>query len=84
MNIKYCKKCLFPETKPNIYFDKKGVCSACINYISRSKVDWAGERERISKIYKKTKKNSLSQIMIALFPLVVAKIVSTKLLNVLN
>jgi N-acetyl sugar amidotransferase len=27
--LKYCKKCLFPETKPDIYFDSEGVCDAC-------------------------------------------------------
>ncbi len=60
MNIKYCKKCLFPETKPNIYFDKKGVCSACINYISRSKVDWAGKEKEFLRYIKKQKKFSKS------------------------
>lgn len=29
MKIKYCTKCLFPETKPDLFFDEQGVCSAC-------------------------------------------------------
>ena len=29
MKIRYCKKCLFPETKPDLFFNEKGVCSAC-------------------------------------------------------
>jgi len=29
MTIRYCKKCLFPETKPDLYFDDEGVCDAC-------------------------------------------------------
>ena len=24
--IHYCKRCLFPETKPDLYFDDDGVC----------------------------------------------------------
>ncbi|QHT72097.1 N-acetyl sugar amidotransferase [Rhodocytophaga rosea] len=28
--MRYCKKCLFPETKPDLFFDDRGVCSACI------------------------------------------------------
>ena len=27
--MRYCKRCLFPDTKPDIYFDEKGVCDAC-------------------------------------------------------
>ncbi|MGE0567940.1 MAG: N-acetyl sugar amidotransferase [Bacteroidia bacterium] len=27
--MRYCSKCLFPETKPDLHFDEKGVCSAC-------------------------------------------------------
>ena len=27
--MKYCSKCLYPDTKPYIQFDKKGVCNAC-------------------------------------------------------
>jgi len=28
-SIKYCKTCLFPETKPDLYFDDEGICDAC-------------------------------------------------------
>ena len=31
MNINYCKKCLFPETKPDLYFNKDGICDACVS-----------------------------------------------------
>jgi N-acetyl sugar amidotransferase len=46
MYIKYCSKCLFPETKPDLSFNVDGVCSACIaadeknlgiNWIEREK-----------------------------------------------
>ena len=29
--MKYCKKCLYPDTKPQLIFDENGVCSACNN-----------------------------------------------------
>ena len=29
MSVKYCKKCLFPDTKPDLYFDDEGICDAC-------------------------------------------------------
>lgn len=41
MQIKYCSKCLFPETKPDLYFNEFGVCSACIAAEEKDKgVDW--------------------------------------------
>lgn len=30
MKIRYCTKCLFPETKPDLFFNDQGVCSACV------------------------------------------------------
>jgi len=29
MTVRYCKRCLFPDTKPDLYFDDAGVCDAC-------------------------------------------------------
>ena len=26
-----CKKCLYPNTKPDLHFNKAGVCGACIH-----------------------------------------------------
>ena len=43
--IRYCKKCLYPDTKPNLVFDKKGVCNACNNFFKRKKINW-GKREK--------------------------------------
>ena len=30
IELKFCKKCLFPETKPDLFFNEEGICSACI------------------------------------------------------
>ena len=27
--VMYCKRCLFPDTKPDLYFDADGICDAC-------------------------------------------------------
>ena len=36
--ITYCKKCLYPDTKPNLFINKEGVCSACTNYTNRKTI----------------------------------------------
>lgn len=38
--IKYCTKCLLPDSKPDLHFNSEGVCSACVNYINRDEFDW--------------------------------------------
>ncbi len=41
--MRYCKKCLMPDTRPGSVFDKEGVCQACRNYEKRSAIDWTKE-----------------------------------------
>lgn len=46
MNIRYCKKCLFPETKPDLHFNEDGVCSACVAAEQKNVgIDW-NQREK--------------------------------------
>lgn len=41
----YCTHCLYPTTKPNLWLDDTGKCSACLAYDERTKIDWE-EREK--------------------------------------
>lgn len=38
--MKYCKRCVMPDTRPGIVFDTEGVCSACRNYDRLKTIDW--------------------------------------------
>ena len=42
----YCKKCLVPNTRPHLFFDKSGICAACINHENKKKL--IGTRERLN------------------------------------
>jgi len=37
--IRYCVRCVMPETKPDLFIDGDGVCSACRNYERRGDVE---------------------------------------------
>jgi N-acetyl sugar amidotransferase len=51
MNIKFCKNCLFPETKPDLFFNEFGVCSACIaSEDKNSNIDWESREKEFHKI----------------------------------
>ena len=38
--MKYCVRCVMPDTRPGIRFNEEGVCSACLAYERRKSVDW--------------------------------------------
>ena len=38
--MKYCKKCLMPNTRPGLVFDENDTCSACINYEKQKTTNW--------------------------------------------
>jgi N-acetyl sugar amidotransferase len=38
--LTYCKKCVMPDTKPDLYLDDYGICNACRSYENRSAVNW--------------------------------------------
>jgi N-acetyl sugar amidotransferase len=45
--IRYCTRCVMPETKPDLFVDPEGVCSACRHFEQRSEVDWDTRREEL-------------------------------------
>jgi N-acetyl sugar amidotransferase len=42
--IKYCTRCVMPDTKPDLLLDEQGVCNACRSYEQRKEVDWDQRR----------------------------------------
>ena len=44
MPLRFCKTCLYPDSKPDLVFDEEGVCAACRNFASRRQVDWEQRR----------------------------------------
>jgi N-acetyl sugar amidotransferase len=41
-----CRRCLYPNTKPDLHFNSEGICSACQAYDNRPKVDWAQRKQQ--------------------------------------
>ena len=48
--IKYCTRCVMPETKPDLAIDEEGVCSACRYLEHRGEIDWDLRRREILEI----------------------------------
>ncbi len=43
--MKYCRRCIIPDTRPHIEFNADGICNACITHSGKKEIDWA-QREQ--------------------------------------
>lgn len=59
MNLKYCIKCLMPNTRLHLNFTN-GVCNACFYYenykVSKNKIDWKYRQKEFEKLIQKIKR----------------------------
>ena len=58
--MKYCTKCLYPDSKPDLIFNSEGVCSACIAFGARKNIDWK-EREHKFKLLAESIRHEVSE-----------------------
>jgi len=56
--MKYCKKCLQPDTRPGIVFDKNQVCMACRYEESKQFIDWKKREQELRKIATEAKEEA--------------------------
>ncbi len=47
MKMRYCKRCLQPDTRPGIVFDDEQVCFACRYEESKATIDWDQRRAEL-------------------------------------
>lgn len=48
--MKYCKNCIMPETRPDQYLNKDGICNGCLGYDYQKKIDWEKRKNDLLKI----------------------------------
>ena len=54
--MKFCKKCVMPNTKPDLHFDENGVCDACRSQESKNdNIDWNAREKEFLDLVKKYK-----------------------------
>lgn len=51
--MKRCSRCLLPETHETIRFNTEGVCSVCLNYEQKNKIDWDLKHRELEEILSK-------------------------------
>lgn len=51
MAIKYCSKCVLPDTRPQINLNYKSlICDACLNTVRKKKVDWSKRKQLFNNL----------------------------------
>ena len=48
--MKYCKKCVMPDTRPGISFDENGICCGCINHAKKAGIDYEARMGELKKL----------------------------------
>ncbi len=48
--VRYCVRCLFPETKPDLSIDENGVCDACRSADDKQEIDWDARQAELVEI----------------------------------
>ncbi len=56
--MRYCTRCVMPETKPDLYLDEEGVCNACRSYENRKQVDWDARRQELLDLVERYRNTS--------------------------
>ena len=54
----FCRKCVMPNTKPDLHFDEFGVCDACKTQGDKNKnIDWQQREDEFLSLVKQYKSN---------------------------
>jgi len=52
--MRFCSKCVMPETRPDIIFDNNGICDAChSSEFKKDKIDWKSNEKEFEKLIAK-------------------------------
>ncbi|MBR2164235.1 MAG: N-acetyl sugar amidotransferase, partial [Campylobacter sp.] len=63
--MRFCTKCVMPETKPNLHFDQDGVCDACRSQENKNvDIDWNARKIEFLELIKKYKKHPIYDCVI--------------------
>ena len=54
VSFRFCKECLYPETKPDLFFNDEGVCTACTATSAKfTTIDWKAREKEFNELLDK-------------------------------
>jgi len=58
--MKYCVRCVMPNTKPGVFLDERGLCNACRSQEMKREFDWVSRRKELETIVDEIKETNIS------------------------
>ena len=56
--MKYCQRCVLPDSRPNLVIEDDGVCNACHSHDTKTTIDWARREALFAQVVDNAKKRS--------------------------
>ena len=53
--LKYCSKCVMPETVEGQEFNEEGLCRTCVSQAQKDNIDWVARRQALEAIFNDAK-----------------------------
>ena len=73
--MRFCTKCIMPDTRPGITFNEKGVCIACQNNERKKNIDWDSRMEELKALCDKYRRtdNTIASLQSAAARIVIIR-----------
>ena len=55
--LNWCKRCVMPDSKPDLVLDEEGICNACRRFEKRAAIDWEERRREFLEIVSRYRKS---------------------------
>ena len=56
--MRYCTRCVMPDTKPGVFMDEQGVCSACRSVEKKKEIDWEARHTELKEVCEEIKRTN--------------------------
>lgn len=56
--MKYCQRCVLPDTRPNLVLNEHGICNACLNHEKKPDIDWEKREIAFREVVNNARKRS--------------------------
>lgn len=56
--MRYCQRCILPDTRPNLHIEADGICNACHSQETKKEIDWAAREAAFQDVVAHAKEKS--------------------------
>lgn len=57
-SLRWCSRCVLPNTRPNLRFDAEGVCNACRSHGTKRDIDWKSRARQLADVVRSARERA--------------------------